>query len=46
MEVKRRLKMLLKQKVIYTDGLRPDELAARVRNLKNIKGFFENDLKK
>lgn len=46
MEAKQRLKQLLKEKVIYSDGQRPDELAARVRCLKNVKGFFENDLKK
>lgn len=43
---KDRLKELLADKVIYTDGLRPDELAGRVRRVKNLKWFFENDLTK
>lgn len=46
LEAKKRLKLLLNQKFIYTDGLRPDELAARLRNIKNMHGVFEDDLTK
>nr|WHU31544.1 polyprotein [chieh-qua endornavirus] len=45
-EVKRRLKEILHRKIVYADGLRPDELSARVRLAKNVVGFFENDLTK
>lgn len=45
-EVKIRLKSLLKDSVIYADGLRPDELSAKLRTLTNVHGFFENDLTK
>ncbi|QOE88790.1 polyprotein [Cucumber endornavirus 1] len=45
-EVKRRLKEVLHRKIVYADGLRPDEISARVRLVKNVAGFFENDLTK
>ncbi|UTQ50501.1 MAG: polyprotein (domains: methyltransferase - helicase - caspase/glycosyltransferase - RNA-dependent RNA polymerase) [Plant associated alphaendornavirus 1] len=43
-EVKQRLKQLLKHNIVYTDGLRADELAARVRAAGDFKYIFENDL--
>lgn len=42
---KTRLKECLKQKFIYSDGLRPDELAASARTVKGT-WFMENDLTK
>lgn len=45
-EAKKRLKAMLKDKVIYVDGLRPDEIGARLKSVKGTKGFFENDLTK
>lgn len=45
-EAKKRLKMLLKEDVLYTDGLTPTELAGYLRNFKDVDGFFENDLEK
>ncbi|AHK22715.1 polyprotein [Lagenaria siceraria endornavirus-California] len=45
-KVKDRLKSILHDKIIYADGLRPDEISARVRLCKDIAGFFENDLTK
>lgn len=46
LEAKKRFKNLLAQKFIYADGLRPDELAARTRLIKNAHGVFEDDLTK
>lgn len=43
---KDRLKEILNEKVIYTDGLRPDEISGRLRLCQNVHGFFENDLTK
>lgn len=43
---KDRYKSILNDLTIYTDGLRPDELSARIRLVKNITCFFENDLTK
>lgn len=45
-EAKHRLKNLLNQNTVYSDGLRPDEISARVRLCKKVHGFFENDLTK
>nr|QPO25406.1 polyprotein [Hydrocotyle umbellata endornavirus] len=45
-EAKNRLKEVLRNNILYTDGLRPDEISARLRLTKNAVGFFENDLKK
>lgn len=46
-EAKKRLKALLNEKTLYVDGLRPDEIASRLRHVKKkIHGFFENDLTK
>ncbi|AID67139.1 putative polyprotein [Yerba mate endornavirus] len=45
-KVKNRLKDVLNEKILYTDGLRPDEISARIRLCNNVKGFFENDLTK
>ncbi|APG77655.1 hypothetical protein [Hubei endorna-like virus 1] len=45
-KIKDRLKSVLHDKIIYADGLRPDELSAKIRLVKNVKGFFENDLTK
>jgi hypothetical protein len=45
-EIKRRLKELLDLIILYTDGLRPDEISARVRQISDVFGFFENDLTK
>lgn len=33
-EIKKRLKEVLGDKIVYADGLRPDELASRVRGVK------------
>nr|QJC19294.1 polyprotein [Phaseolus vulgaris alphaendornavirus 2] len=43
-EVKVRLKDLLRPEIVYSDGLRADELAARVRLTTNVKFLLENDL--
>lgn len=32
--------------MLYTDGLRPDEIASYLKSIRNVKGFFENDLEK
>lgn len=45
-EAKKRLKELLTQKFVYADGLKPDEIAARLRNEKDCHFIFENDLEK
>nr|AYE54433.2 polyprotein of PvEV-1 [Phaseolus vulgaris alphaendornavirus 1] len=45
-EAKRRLKAILHDKIVYADGLRPDELSARLRLCNSVAGFFENDLTK
>jgi hypothetical protein len=45
-QAKQRLKELLDDHVVYSDGLRPDTLAKRFRLCKNVAGFFENDLTK
>nr|QGA70905.1 RNA-dependent RNA polymerase [Kerstinbo virus] len=45
-EAKRRLKQLLNDKVLYSDGLRPDEISARLRCIDNNVRFFENDVTK
>uniref|UniRef100_A0AB39C0U4 Polyprotein n=1 Tax=Apis mellifera associated alphaendornavirus 2 TaxID=3238874 RepID=A0AB39C0U4_9VIRU len=45
-EAKQRLKDILHYKIVYADGLRPDELSARARLCNNVAGFFENDLTK
>lgn len=44
--IKQRLKNILKENIVYTDGLRPDQISARTRLARNVEGFFENDLKK
>lgn len=44
-EAKRRLKLLLNNKIIYADGLRPDQLAMLTNQIK-CKYFFSNDLSK
>lgn len=46
MKAKARLKELLDENTVYTDGYRPDELSARLRLINNAKGFYENDLTK
>jgi hypothetical protein len=46
LKIKNRLKELMKENVIYTDGKTCEEIAARVKHLKNINGFYENDLEK
>lgn len=43
-KAKFRLKKLLHNRIIYSDGLRPDELAYILRNYRNVKYFFEDDL--
>jgi hypothetical protein len=47
-EAKTRLKSLLKSNVLYTDGLRPDQVSDVLRkiSLNGRKWFVENDLKK
>jgi hypothetical protein len=45
-EAKTRLKKLLSQKIVYTDGLQPNEVANLLRKYKNITTIFENDLSK
>jgi hypothetical protein len=48
LEAKERLKLLLKDNIIYADGLTPDELSARCRTLKvdNTDMIYENDFTK
>jgi UDP:flavonoid glycosyltransferase YjiC (YdhE family) len=49
LEAKRRLKSLLKPQFLYADGLRPDELSARFRNVSDPNQHItlvENDLEK
>lgn len=36
----------MKQNIIYTDGVRPDELNGYLRRFSNCEWFFENDLTK
>ncbi len=43
-EAKARLKQLLKPTIVYADGLRADELSARVRLTTNVRYLMENDL--
>ncbi|BBN67127.1 polyprotein [Fagopyrum esculentum endornavirus 1] len=43
-ELKTRLKSLLKPHIIYSDGLRGDELSSMVREVVDFTHFFENDL--
>ncbi len=43
-EVKIRLKNMLKANIVYSDGLRADELAARVRQVSDANWLLENDL--
>jgi hypothetical protein len=45
-KAKDRLKCLLRDKVTYTDGLRPHEMSAAIRLCENVNCFFENDLEK
>lgn len=45
-EAKKRIKQLFNSKIIYSDGLTPDEVAAYVRNVKDGNWFYENDLSK
>lgn len=45
-EAKERLKMLLRDVILYADGLRPDEIGALIRQLDDIEWLFENDLEK
>nr|UNI73829.1 MAG: RNA-dependent RNA polymerase [brine shrimp endornavirus 2] len=45
-KAKDRLKMLLSDKVIYTDGLTPEEISNRSRTTTEAHVFFENDLTK
>jgi hypothetical protein len=44
-KAKTRLKQLLREEVVYTDGLRPDEISAFLRT-KRVRFFYENDLTK
>lgn len=46
MKAKARLKQLLNFKTLYTDGMRPEEIAQRVRTERNPHGFYMNDLKR
>ena len=43
---KDRLKTLLIDHILYVDGLRPDEISAKLRQISDVFGFFENDLTK
>lgn len=45
-KAKERLKLLLNDKTIYADGLRPDELSNHAATVTEAKYFFENDLSK
>lgn len=36
----------MNDRFMYTDGIRPDQIAARMRLLKGAKWFFEDDLTK
>jgi len=45
-EAKRRLKCLLNNKTIYTDGMKPDDIARLLRNYEKAKCFYANDLTK
>ncbi|AEX28369.1 unnamed protein product [Persea americana alphaendornavirus 1] len=46
LKIKSRLKEILHEKIVYADGLTPDDISARVRLCNNVNGFFENDLTK
>lgn len=45
-ELKKRLKLCLKDNVIYADGLRPDQISSRLRSCTNAKYYFSNDQEK
>jgi len=44
--LKQRLHAILRPEVIYTDGLTPQELASRFRNVTDANHIFENDMTK
>jgi hypothetical protein len=46
LEAKKRFKQLLARDVVYADGLTPQQLSARCRNVSGRLGFLENDLSK
>jgi hypothetical protein len=45
-KVKKRLKEILNDNIIYADGLTPDQLAASMRQWTNVKNLVEDDLTK
>lgn len=45
-ELKQRLKKLLCDKALYTDGFRPDEINQYINNFQGGQYYFENDLSK
>lgn len=44
-KAKQRLKLLLKENILYTDGLRPDEISSFLKKY-SADWFGENDLSK
>jgi hypothetical protein len=46
LEIKKRFKDTLRKKVIYSDGMSPDQLAAHMRKHRNVKWIVEDDLSK
>nr|UNY85744.1 polyprotein [Rhizoctonia solani alphaendornavirus 1] len=46
LEAKKRLKMLLREEIIYADGYTANELSARLRSVRNVERFFESDMAK
>nr|BEQ09756.1 MAG: polyprotein [Ciborinia camelliae endornavirus 1] len=46
LELKNRLKQLLRDNVVYADGTTPEQLAQIVSNVGSFHGYFENDLTK
>jgi hypothetical protein len=45
-KAKMRFKELLRDEIVYTDGLKPSDIANRLRMVKGGEYFFENDLTK
>lgn len=41
---KERIKKLLVENILYTDGLRPDEISSYLSCFKSAEYFYENDL--
>lgn len=44
MKAKENLKKILRSEIVYTDGLRPDEISNIVANVRDVDIAIENDL--